>query len=128
MGQLTIHLGSYQRNVGMSVRGGCSTPADSVHLLQAVEQLLESRPMQAWVDCQQLHSLTHLGQHTVLRATAYARRQGSTLYWCGLLPELTQVLQNSNAEDLHLLPAADYQGPDFLLPERRPTGPNLLAA
>jgi anti-anti-sigma regulatory factor len=128
MGPLTIHLGSYQRNVGMSVRGGCSTPVDSVHLLQAVEQLLESRPVQAWVDCQQLHSLTHLGQHTVLRAAAYARRLGSTLYWCGLPPELAQELQTSEAEDLHLLPAGEYQGPDFLLPERRPPGPNLLAA
>ncbi len=128
MGSLTIHLGSYQRNVGMSVRGSCATPADAVHLLQAVQQMLESRPLQAWVDCQQLQGLTHLGQQTLLRATAYARRLGSTLYWCGLLPELTQELQTSGAEDLHLLPADSYQGPDFLLPERRITSPNLLAA
>ena len=128
MGSLTVHLGSYQRSVGMSVRGTCTTPADAVHLLQAVQQMLESRPLQAWVDCQQLQALTHLGQHTLLRATAYARRLGSTLYWCGLPPELTQELQTSGDDDLHLLPADGYEGPEFLLPERRSGGSNLLAA
>lgn len=128
MGSLTIHLGSYQRSVGMSVRGSCTTPADAVHLLQAVQQMLETRPLQAWVDCQQLQALTHLGQHTLLRATAYARRLGSTLYWCGLLPELAQELQTNGDEHLHLLPADAYQGPEFLLPERRSGGSTLLAA
>ncbi len=128
MGSLTIHLGSYQRSVGMSVRGSCTTPADAVHLLQAVQQMLENRPVQAWIDCQQLQSLTHLGQQTLLRATAYARRLGSTLYWCGLLPELARELQPHADADLHLLPASAYQGPDFLLPERRHQGPGLLAA
>lgn len=128
MGSLTIHLGSYQRSVGMSVRGSCTTPADAVHLLQAVQQLLENRPMHAWVDCQQLQALTHLGQHTLVRAAAYARRLGSTLYWCGLLPELAQELRAYADTDLHLLPSSDYQGPDFLLPERRHQGPSLMAA
>jgi anti-anti-sigma regulatory factor len=128
MGSLTIHLGSYQHRVGMSVRGSCTTPADAVHLLQAVQQLLESRPMHAWVDCQQLQALTHLGQHTLVRATAYARRLGSTLYWCGLLPELAQQLRAYTDTDLHLVPSSDYQGPNFVLPERRPLGPSMLAA
>ena len=127
MGTLTIHLGHYRHHVGMSVRGSCATPANAVHLLQAVQQLLENRPRQAWIDCQQLHALPHLGQQALLRASAYARRLGSTLYWCGLGPELAQALQAQAGTGLQLLPATAYQGPDFLLP-RRPAGPALLAA
>ena len=133
LGSLTIHLGSYRRNVGMSLRGSCATPANAVHLLQAVEQLLENRPPQAWVDCRQLHALTHLGQQTLLRAVNYASRLGSTLYWCGLPPTLQQELRATGHARLHLLPATGYQGPGFLLPERlsaspSAASPSLLAA
>ena len=131
MGSLTIHLGSYQRSVGMSLRGSCTNSADAVHLLQAVEQLLDDHPPQAWVDCQQLHTLTSLGQQTLLRAVDYAGRLGSTLYWCGLPPTMQHELQATGHTALHLLPATGYQGPGFLLPERpapSPTVPPLLAA
>ncbi|WP_223652998.1 STAS domain-containing protein [Hymenobacter psoromatis] len=132
LGSLTIHLGSYQRNVGMSLRGSCATPANAVHLLQALEQVLENRPPHAWIDCQQLHTLTHLGQQTLRRAVDYAGRLGSTLHWCGLLPTMQHALQATGHPGLHLLPAAGYQGPGFLLPERlqhpTPILPPLLAA
>lgn len=130
LGSLTIHLGSYQRNVGMSLRGSCATPANAVHLLQAVGQLLETHPPQVWVDCRQLHALTHLGQQTLLRAVDYAHRLGSTLHWCGLPPTMQQELRATGHAHLHLLPAADYQGPCFLLPKRLqpPPASSLLAA
>ena len=130
LGSLTIHLGSYQRGVGMSLRGSCATPANAVHLLQAMEKMLESRPAQAWIDCQQLHALTHLGQQTLLRAVDYAHRLGTTLHWCGLLPSMQHELRLTGHAGLHLLPTAAFQGPGFLLPRRaRPTPPpaSLLA-
>lgn len=120
LGSLTIHLGNYQHHVGMSLRGSCATPANAVHLLQAVEQLLENHPPQAWIDCRRLHTLTPLGQQTLLRAVGYAHRLGSALYWCGLPPTMQYELRASGHAHLHLLPATGYQGPRFLLPERLP--------
>lgn len=133
LGSLTIHLGSYQHNVGMSLRGSCATPANAVHLLQAVEKLLENHPPQAWIDCRQLHTLTPLGQQTLLRAVDYAHRLGSKLYWCGLPPTMQHELGISGHAHLHLVPGAGYQGPIFLLPERLSQPPpasssSLLAA
>lgn len=120
LGSLTIHLGSYQRTVGMSLRGSCATPVHAVHLLRAVEKMLESRPALAWVDCQQLHALTHLGRQTLLRAVDYARRLDTTLHWCGLPPTMQHELRATGHAGLHLLPAGAYQGPGFLLPRRPP--------
>ena len=129
LGSLTIYLGRYQRNVGMSLRGSFATPANAVHLLQAVEQMLETHPSQVWVDCRQLRALTHLGQQTLLRAVDYAHRLGSTLHWCGLPPIMQHELRATGHAHLHLLPAAAYQGPGFLLPERLPPpAPSLMAA
>lgn len=116
---LTIHLGSYRQCMGLSLRGSCSSVADATHLLQTVQQLLERHPTQAWIDSQQLQSLSQLGQLAMLRATACGKEAGTQLHWCGLPTTLRRELQASGlAEQLLLQPAASYEGPSFLLPER----------
>ena len=77
---LTIHLGSYRQCVGLSLRGSCTSAADAAHLLQTMQQLLERQPTQAWVDSQQLHALSQLGQQALLRATTACHEAGTQLY------------------------------------------------
>ena len=119
---LTIHLGSYRQHVGLSLRGSCSSVADATHLLHTVQKLLERHPAHAWIDSQQLHSLSQLGQQALLQASAYGQQAGTQLHWCGLPAALRQELQSSGlAQKLALHAAAEYEGPSFLLPERHAT-------
>lgn len=119
---LTIHFGSYQQCVGLSLRGGCTSAADAAHLVQTVEMLLERRPAHAWIDTQQLHSLSQLGQQAMLRASARGQAAGAELHWCGLPNALRLKLRASGLEpQLNLQPASGYEGPVFLLPVRPTT-------
>jgi len=118
MRTLTIHLGRHQGCAGLSLRGDCITAADATHLSHAMSQLLASHPLQAWVDCQQLHSLSWLGQRALLQVDSRTRADGTTLYWCGLPSALHAELAASGlGAGLNLLPAAGFRGPRFLLPE-----------
>lgn len=114
---LTIHLGSHQQRVGLSLRGSCSTSADAAHLLHTVEQMLERRPTHAWIDTQQLHALSQLGQQAMVQANACGQAVGAELHWCGLPSALRHALHTSGLEvRLNLLPANQFDGPAFLLP------------
>lgn len=114
---LTIHLGTYRQCAGLSLRGSCTSAADAAHLLQTVHQLLERHPARAWIDSQQLHSLSQLGQQAMLRATTTSQAAGTQLYWCGLSAALRHELHvNGLAQQLALQPAASFEGPSFLLP------------
>jgi anti-anti-sigma regulatory factor len=116
MRTLTIHLGGHRDSLGLSLRGCCTTIADAAHLEQAVEQLLVKAVPQAWIDCCGLHTLSWLGQRALLHADNNARASSTELYWCGLPPSVLEQLTNSGlASVLHLRPAADFQGPRFLL-------------
>ncbi|QKG54137.1 STAS domain-containing protein [Hymenobacter sp. BRD67] len=120
---LTIHFGSHRQCVGLSLRGSCTSTTDATHLLSTVQQLLERHPTQAWIDTQQLHSLSLLGRQALLRADACCRRAGTEVYWCGMPSPLVKSLQASGlAHKLKLRPAAAFKGPSFLLPERKATG------
>ncbi len=116
---LTIHLGSHQQRVGLSLRGGCSSAADAAHLGQAMQQLLERHPTQAWIDTQQLHSLSQLGQLALLQADTSGKQAGVEVYWCGMPTPLRHELAASGLDQqLNLRPASGFEGPVFLLPER----------
>jgi anti-anti-sigma regulatory factor len=116
MRTLTIHLGGHGGCMGLSLRGGCTTPADVAHLEQAVNQLLVRAVPQAWIDCRGLHSLSWLGQQALLQADSKARASSTELYWCGLPKNLVSELKDSGVSaELKLRPAADFQGPQFLL-------------
>jgi anti-anti-sigma regulatory factor len=116
---LTIHLGSYQQCTGLSLRGSCTSVADVTHLMHTVQQLLERRPTHAWIDGQLLLALSPLGQQALLRAQASGHQAGTQLHWCGLPAALRHELAASGlAGQLTLQPAASYEGPSFLLPER----------
>jgi anti-anti-sigma regulatory factor len=123
---LTIHLGSYQQCTGLSLRGTCTSVSDVTHLMHTVQQLLERRPAHAWIDGQQLHALSHLGQQALLRADACSQQAGTQLHWCGLSPALQHELQASGlSQKLTIQPATSYEGPNFLLPERPVTATRL---
>ena len=123
---LTIHLGSHQHCTGLSLRGSCTSAADVAHLIQTVQQMLERRPAHAWIDGQLLAALSPLGQQALLRVQAYSQRTGTQLHWCGLSAALQQELHASGLDQqLTLQPAACYEGPNFLLPERRVTATRL---
>jgi len=116
MRSLTIHLGGHRDCMGLSLRGGCTTAADASHLEQAVEQLLAKGVAQAWIDCQGLHSLNWLGQRALLHADSSAKATNTELYWCGLPTDLMQQLVSNGLDQvLRLCPAAEFQGPRFLL-------------
>lgn len=116
MRTLTIHLGGHRDCMGLSLRGGCTTPADAAHLEQAINQLLVRAVPQAWIDCRGLHSLNWLGQQCLLQADSKARANSMELYWCGLPKELVSELRNNGVSAaLKLRPAAEFQGPQFLL-------------
>ncbi|MFD1873896.1 STAS domain-containing protein [Hymenobacter bucti] len=116
MRTLTIHLGGHRDCMGLSLRGSCTTPADAAHLEQAVNQLLVRAVPQAWIDCRGLHSLNWLGQQALLQASSKARVNRTELYWCGLSKELLSQLKASGlGSELALRPAADFQGPQFLI-------------
>ncbi|MVN76196.1 hypothetical protein GO988_07650 [Hymenobacter sp. HMF4947] len=128
MRTLTIHLGSYQGHMGLSLRGDCATAADANHLDKALNQLLDSHPTQVWVDCQQLHSLTWLGQRALLKADTRLRAAGTTLHWCGLATSMLAQLAASGLNSmLNLLPADGFRGPRFLLPTLASDAPAQLA-
>ena len=119
---LTIHLGSHRQCVGLSLRGSCTSAEDAAHLLRTVHQLLERHPTQAWIDSQQLHSLSKLGQQAMVHATTASQSAGTTLHWCGLPAPLLQELQHNGLDGkLALEPAASFGGPSFLLPVQLPT-------
>lgn len=121
---LTIHLGSYQQCTGLSLRGSCTSVADVTHLMHTVQQLLERRPAHAWIDGQQLLALSPLGQQALLRAQTSSQQAGTQLHWCGLSAALRHELDASGlAGQLTLQPAASYEGPGFLLPERLAAAP-----
>ncbi|GAB3635121.1 hypothetical protein GCM10027422_07110 [Hymenobacter arcticus] len=121
---LTIHLGSHQKRMGLSLRGGCSSAADAAHLGQAMQLLLDRHPTQAWIDTQQLHSLSQLGQQALLRADTSGKQAGVAVHWCGLPAVLRHELSASGiAQQLDLQPASSYEGPDFLLPARATASP-----
>lgn len=114
---LTIHLGTYRQCAGLSLRGSCASAADAAHLLQTVQQLLERHPTQAWIDIQQLHTLSQLGHQAMLRATVASQEAGTQLYWCGISAELRRELHAKGLEgQLALHPATSFEGPSFLLP------------
>ena len=116
MRTLTIPLGGHRDCIGLSLRGGCTTPVDAAHLEQAVNQLLIRAVSQAWIDCRGLHSLNWLGQQALLQAETKARASSTELYWCGLSSNLLSQLKDSGmASELKLCSAADFKGPQFLL-------------
>jgi anti-anti-sigma regulatory factor len=88
MKKLTIQLGGQRGCLGLSLRGNCITAADAEQLEQATQQLLTTLASRIWIDCQQLHALSPLGQHA-----------------------LAQLASSG----LELLPATDFRGPSFLL-------------
>lgn len=119
---LTIHLGSHRQCMGLSLRGSCTSPEDAAHLLRTVHQLLERHPAQAWIDSQQLHSLSRLGQQAMVRATTASQSAGTHLHWCGLPAPLLEELQHNGLDGkLALEPATSYEGPSFLLPVQLPS-------
>lgn len=121
---LTIHLGSHQQKIGLSLRGGCSSAADAAHLSQAIQLLLERHPTRAWIDTQQLHSLSQLGQQALLRADTTSKEAGVAVHWCGLPATLRHELYASGVgQRLDLQAASSFNGPDFLLPARGPAPP-----
>jgi anti-anti-sigma regulatory factor len=123
---LTIHLGSYQQCTGLSLRGTCTSVADVTHLMHTVQQMLERRPAHAWIDGQQLLALSPLGQQALLRANACGQQAGTQLHWCGLSPAVQHELHASGLDQqLTIQPAASYEGPNFLLPERLATPTRL---
>jgi hypothetical protein len=116
MRTLTIHLGGHRDCMGLSLRGACTTPADAAHLEQAINQLLIRAVPQAWIDCRGLHSLNWLGQQALLQANSKALASSTELYWCGLSKNLLSELKDSGVSaELQLRPAAEFQGPQFLL-------------
>jgi anti-anti-sigma regulatory factor len=117
MRSLTIYLGGHRGCMGLSLRGACTTAADAAHLDQAIEQLLAKGVAEAWIDCQGLHSLNGVGQQALLHANSSAQAIDTQLYWCGLPAALVEQLVVSGlGEQLQLCPAAEFQGPRFLLP------------
>lgn len=117
MRSLTIHLGGYRDCIGLSLRGVCMTAAHASHLDQAVEQLLAKGVAKAWIDCRGLHSLNWVGQQALLHANTSAQAINTQLYWCGLPPALVKQLMDSGLDsELQLCSAAEFQGPQFLLP------------
>lgn len=118
---LTIHLGSHREQTGLSLRGGCSSAADAAHLGHAMQLLLDRHPTHAWIDTQQLHSLSQLGQQALLQADTTGKKAGVAVHWCGLPAPLRYELSVSGlAQHLDLQPASSFSGPNFLLPERAP--------
>ena len=116
MRSLTIHLGGHRDCMGLSLRGGCTTAADASHLEQAMEQLLAKGIAQAWIDCRGLHSLNWLGQRALIHANSSAKATNTELYWCGLSKSLaSQLTENGLDSVLHLCPATEFKGPQFLL-------------
>ncbi|MDO7884920.1 STAS domain-containing protein [Hymenobacter cheonanensis] len=116
---LTIHLGSHRQCVGMSLRGSCCSDADAAHLVHGVEQLLERHPAHAWIDSQGLCALSQQGQQALLRAHTHSQQAGTRLHWCGLPAAVLHQLHLSGLDQqLDLQPAADFEGPSFLLPAR----------
>jgi len=114
---LTIHIGSCRNQVGFSLRGSCVSATDAVQLARATQHILAQGPPQAWVDCQQLSSLTWLGQRALVEADRSCRDAGTTLYWCGLSPRLLRQLHAGGLEHvMRLMPAESFGGPRFLLP------------
>ncbi|WP_197076792.1 STAS domain-containing protein [Hymenobacter terrenus] len=76
-----------------------------------------ARTAQLWIDCQQLQSLSVLGQRALLQADTRARAAGTVCYWCGMSAYVLAQLAESGVQNvLTLLPAEDFQGPTFLLP------------
>lgn len=123
---LTIHLGSHRQQMGLSLRGGCSSAADAAHLGQAMQQLLDRHPTHAWIDTQHLHSLSRLGQQAMLQADATSKEAGVAVHWCGLPASLQHELYASGlGQRLDLQPASSFAGPDFLLPARSQPAPPL---
>jgi anti-anti-sigma regulatory factor len=112
MKKLTIQLGGQRGCLGLSLRGNCITAADAVQLEQAVQQLLTTLASAIWVDCQQLHVLSPLGQHTLLQADRRARAVGATCYWCGLAEDIVEQLASSGLE---MRASQDFRGPGFLV-------------
>jgi anti-anti-sigma regulatory factor len=116
---LTIYLGSHKQQMGLSLRGNCSSAADAAHLGQAMQLLLERHPTHAWIDTQQLHSLSQLGQQAMLRADTTSKAAGVAVHWCGLpAPLRHELLASGLGQHLDLQPAGNFNGPGFLLPER----------
>lgn len=116
MRTLTIHLGGHRDCMGLSLRGGCTTPTDVAHLEQAIDQLLVRAVPRAWIDCRGLHSLNWVGQQGLLQADSRARASSTELYWCGLPKNLASELRdNGISSELNLRPATEFQGPQFLL-------------
>jgi anti-anti-sigma regulatory factor len=112
MKKLTTQLGGQRGCLGLSLRGNCITAADAEQLEQATQQLLTTLASRIWIDCQQLHALSPLGQHALLQADRRARAVGATCYWCGLPDGMLAQLASSSLE---LRPATDFRGPSFLL-------------
>ena len=118
MRTLTIHLGSHGGCMGLSLRGACTSAADVQHLDHAIDQAITAHPQQVWVDCQELHSLSWLGQRAMMQADSRSRAAGITLHWCGLTKALVAQLASSGLHAvLSLLPAEGFRGPRFLLPQ-----------
>ena len=116
MRTLTIHLGGHRDCLGLSLRGGCTTAADANNLTQAITQLLAKGVAQAWIDCRGLHSINWVGQQALVQADNSARACSTVLYWCGLPCDVQQQLADGGlATTMELLPAAAFQGPQFLL-------------
>jgi anti-anti-sigma regulatory factor len=116
MRTLTIHLGGHRDCLGLSLRGGCTTAADANNLTQAITQLLAKGVAKAWIDCRGLHSINWVGQQALVQADKSARACSTVLYWCGLPHDVhKQLVDGGLATTMELLPAAAFQGPQFLL-------------
>ena len=123
MTTFAIHTGYHQGRAGVSLRGSCLGPADANCLEQGLALILTTARTNVWLDCQQLESLSPLGQRVWLWADSRARAAGVTLHWCGLPPGVLEQLHESGlALLLQIVPATAYRGPvDLLLnPEPLP--------
>ena len=119
-----MHTGQQQNRGGVSLRGSCLTSADASCLERGMVPLLATARTQIWIDCQQLESLSPLGQRACLWADNRARAAGVNLSWCGLPPNvLAQLHESGLALLLRIMPATAYRGPAELLLNPEPLFP-----
>ncbi|GGG49219.1 STAS domain-containing protein [Hymenobacter glacieicola] len=110
---LTIQFGGPPTNQGISVRGTCTTAEEAQCLQEALAKAIARGSDTLWVDCQQLRSVSYVGQQAIFQAEQQARLAHLIIYWCGMSSALIQEL---SATGLYLLlrslPATRYQGPE----------------
>jgi len=111
-----VHAGSFELAAGLSLRGHCDTLAAAKKLEQAAAEVIGYGLPCVWVDCQRLLSLGSLGQRAFYNAHQRAQQADTSIYWCGLTPEVQEQLSETGLHLLlRLLPASGYRGPAVLL-------------